>query len=197
MEIMNLHPLAGPWHWSVSGIALAMVMLTLILFGKSFGLSSTYRILCAMLGAGKITPFFHFNWKTQVWNLYFAGGIIAGGFLAGHFLSPAQTVEINPDTQSFLFGLGLIEKTGADQRFPLLPAQLFSPNVSTHTIIIIIGGLLSGFGARYAGGCTSGHFISGMSNLQIPSFITVVFFILGGMVSTNILLPFLLNQLWK
>lgn len=195
MEFLNLHALTGAWHWSVSGIIIALIMLTLVLFGKSFGLSSTYQTMCAMLGAGETTPFFRFDWKARAWNLYFAGGIIAGGFLAGHFLSPAQTVEINPDTQSFLLGLGLIEKTGADQRFPLLPEQLFGHHASTYTVIIVIGGLLSGFGARYAGGCTSGHFISGLSNLQIPSFITVAFFILGGVVSTNILLPFLLNHL--
>lgn len=195
---MNFHPLAGPWHWSVSGTAIAMIMLALTLFGKSFGLSGTYRTICSIAGAGKTTPFFLFDWKSQVWNLYFAGGIIAGGFLASQVFSPGPTITINPETQSYLFKLGLIDQTGVDLQYPLLPLKLFNPKSSElpgALLLITIGGFLSGFGARYAGGCTSGHFISGMSNLQVPSFITVVFFMLGGVVSTNLILPFLLNLL--
>lgn len=198
MELLTLHALTGPWHWSVSGIVIALIMLSLVLFGKSFGLSSTYRTLCTISGAGKISPFFRFDWKAQLWNLYFASGIIAGGFLAKHFLSAGQTIAINPETQSYLFELGLIDQTGVNRQYPLLPPILFNPELSElprAIFLITIGGLLSGFGSRYAGGCTSGHFISGLSNLQIPSFITVAFFILGGVVSTNILLPFLLNHL--
>lgn len=195
MELTNLHPLTASWHWSVSGLSIAAVMLTLIWFGKSFGLSSTYRTLCAISGAGKASPFFRFDWKAQLWNLYFAGGIIAGGFLAKHFLTAGQTIAINPETQSFLFELGLIDQTGVNLQYPLLPSKLFNPKSAElpgALLLMTIGGFLSGFGARYAGGCTSGHFISGLSNLQVPSFITLIFFMLGGMLSTNFLLPFLL-----
>ncbi|MCK6695269.1 MAG: YeeE/YedE family protein [Thermoanaerobaculia bacterium] len=190
-----MHPLGCSWHWSVSGISIAMIMLALILFGKSFGLSSTYRTLCTISGAGKTSPFFRFDWKAQLWNLYFASGIIAGGFLAKHFLSAGQTIVINPETQSFLFELGLIDQTGVNRQYPLLPPILFNPELTElprAIFLITIGGLLSGFGSRYAGGCTSGHFISGLSNLQIPSLITLIFFMLGGILSTNFLLPFLL-----
>jgi hypothetical protein len=46
-----------------------------------------------------------------------------------------------------------------------------------------------GFGSRYAGGCTSGHAISGLSDLQVPSLIAVVGFFIGGLIMTFFILP--------
>lgn len=62
-----------------------------------------------------------------------------------------------------------------------LPDELFATDALTDPkslAILLFGGLLIGFGARYAGGCTSGHAISGLSNLQLPSLIAVVGFLL-------------------
>ena len=56
-------------------------------------------------------------------------------------------------------------------------------------LVCTIGGLLVGFGARYAGGCTSGHAISGMSALQLGSLIAVIGFFLGGLTMTYLLFP--------
>jgi hypothetical protein len=56
-------------------------------------------------------------------------------------------------------------------------------------LILAFGGLMVGFGSRYAGGCTSGHAISGMSNLQLPSLIAVIGFFIGGLVMTYFIMP--------
>jgi len=57
--------------------------------------------------------------------------------------------------------------------------------------ILFFGGLLIGFGTRYAGGCTSGHAISGLSNLQVPSLIAVIGFFIGGLLMAHLILPLL------
>ena len=64
--------------------------------------------------------------------------------------------------------------------------MFFDPKILA---ILFFGGLLVGFGARYAGGCTSGHAISGLSDLQLPSLIAVVGFFIGGLIMTHLLFP--------
>ena len=61
------------------------------------------------------------------------------------------------------------------------------------SILMVLGGFLIGFGTRWAGGCTSGHAISGLSNLQLPSLVAVVGFFIGGLLVTHILLPIILS----
>lgn len=190
---MFLSLLTGPWHWAFSGFAVALVMLALTYFGNFFGLSSTYRVFCAIGGAGKRTPFFNFNWKSQMWNLFFAGGVVLGAGLT-HYFVPNEGSIISVDTQEYLFRLGLIDRVASAQHFPLLPPMLFdveSPVFGRALPLLIAGGFISGFGARYAGGCTSGHIISGLSNLQIPSLIMTICFVLGGILFTNVGLPLL------
>jgi uncharacterized membrane protein YedE/YeeE len=58
---------------------------------------------------------------------------------------------------------------------------------------MVIGGFLVGFGTRYAGGCTSGHAISGLSNLQFASLIATIGFFAGGLIATHLLYPLLFN----
>ena len=60
-------------------------------------------------------------------------------------------------------------------------------------ILMVVGGFLVGFGTRYAGGCTSGHAISGLSNLQWPSLIATCCFMLGGFIMANLILPLVLS----
>lgn len=191
---MHFNLFSDHWHWSFAGVTIGATMLLLTLFGKYFGLSSTYRTLCAIGGAGKKISFFNFNWRDEIWNLSFVGGVIIGAWLTAHFLPSSQGVIVNENTQSFLFQLGLVEKVDAEQPLSLAPPKLFStqsPIFWKVVLFFVVGGFLSGFGSRYAGGCTSGHFVSGLSNLQQASFITLIFFFLGGMLSTNFLLPIL------
>lgn len=178
-----------PWPWHFSGFMIVIVMLTLIFWGKTFGFSSNLRTMCTMAGAGKKVKFFDFDWKAQKWNLLFLLGSIIGGWISAQFLSTPSGLQLSPATTEDLKILG-IQFNGA-----LNPAELFSaPALSSPKTIILLlaGGLLVGFGSRYAGGCTSGHAISGLSNLQIPSLVAVIGFFIGGLAMTHLILPFIL-----
>lgn len=181
--------LTPTWPWYISGFILGMIMLTLTYFGKSFGMSSNLRTLCTVAGADKISDFFKFDWKSQRWNLVVIAGAMLGGFVAVHFLSDASNVQINPQTIAQLSQLNIEAPNGNLAPQSLFGTQMFqSPKA---IIILLIGGILVGFGSRYAGGCTSGHAISGLSNLQIPSLKAVVGFFVGGLIMAHFLLPLL------
>lgn len=176
-----------PWPWYVSGPLIALIMFILIYFGKTFGMSSNLRTLCAIGGAGKKAKFFDFDWRSQLWNLTIVLGAMIGGFIAHHLLSVPTNIDLNPDTIHTLQTLGF-ENAGKS----LLPPELFEwDNVFTlkGIAILIIGGFLVGFGTRYAGGCTSGHAITGLSSLQLPSLIAVVGFFIGGLIMIHLLFP--------
>lgn len=180
----DMELLTHTWHWSISGFLIGLVMLLLIYFGKTFGMSSNLRSLCSMTGIGKKVPFFDWDWKGQRWNLVVVAGAMVGGFIAVHFLHNASNVSLNPKTIVQLNQLGIDEPNGK-----LVPDALFN-NFSPKTIfILLIGGMLIGFGSRYAGGCTSGHAISGLSNLQLPSLKAVIGFFIGGLIMAHFLLP--------
>lgn len=176
-----------PWPWYVSGPMIALIMFLLIMVDKRFGMSSNLRTVCSMVGAGKNVTFFNFDWKAQRWNLIVVLGAIIGGFLAANFMTPNEAVAISPETISDLKNLGF-ESAGT----AYLPTELFSNTVFSDfksLAILIIGGFLVGFGARYAGGCTSGHAISGLSNLQLPSLVAVIGFFIGGLLMVHVLFP--------
>ena len=178
-----------PWPWYVSGPLIAIVMFTLLYFGRTFGMSSNLRTLCAIGGAGKKVEFFKFDWKSQRWNLIVVLGAIAGGFIAHHYLSNPIAIDLSKDTVKDLAGLGF-NNAGKS----LLPSELFSWDAVLSIkglSILIIGGFLVGFGTRYAGGCTSGHAITGLSSLQLPSLIAVVGFFIGGLIMIHFIYPIL------
>lgn len=181
--------LSNTWHWSIAGFLIAVVMLLLNYFGKVFGMSSNLRSLCAMTGIGKKVPFFDWDWKSQRWNLAVVFGAMLGGYLAVHFLSDASNVDLNPKAIEQLSTMGIDAPNGK-----LLPDALFGDQIFESPkmiIILLVGGLLIGFGSRYAGGCTSGHAIAGMSNLQLPSLKAVIGFFIGGLIMTHFILPLL------
>ncbi len=176
-----------PWPWYLGGPMIAAVMFLLIMVGKNFGMSANLRTMCAICGAGKKVEFFKFDWKAQRWNLIVVIGTVIGGFIGSHYLSDNTAVAINVDTIKDLNSLGFASAGDA-----YLPAELFDNNSLTDIkslAILIVGGLLVGFGTRYAGGCTSGHAISGLSDLQIPSLIAVTGFFIGGLIMINFLFP--------
>ena len=179
--------LLQPWPWYVSGPLIALVMAFLVFFGKTFGMSSNLRTLCSIGGAGKYADFFKFDWKAQKWNLIVALGAVIGGFIASNYLTKDMAVKINPDTIENLHTLGFKSAGTA-----YVPTELFSNSIFTDIkgmLLLALGGLLVGFGARYAGGCTSGHAISGLSNLQLPSLIAVVGFFIGGLIMIHFIFP--------
>ena len=175
------------WPWYVSGFLIGMIMLCLIYFGKVFGMSSNLSTLCSMTGIGKKVAFFDFDWKQQRWNLLVVLGSMLGGFVAVQFMGDASNVDINPKTIAQLAQLGIDAPNGK-----LLPDTLFGNDVFQSPkmiFILIIGGVLIGFGTRYASGCTSGHAISGLSNLQIKSLKAVIGFFIGGLIMSHFILP--------
>lgn len=181
-----LELLKQPWPWYTSGAAIAFIMLALLFFGKSFGFSSNLRTICTIVGAGKKVKFFDFDWRTQKWNLLFLVGSVLGGVVSSTILKSDQPLDLSAATISDLKALGITFDG------ELNPSQLFGAEVLTSPgglIMLMVGGILIGFGTRYAGGCTSGHAISGLSNLQIPSLIAVIGFFIGGLAMTHLILP--------
>jgi uncharacterized membrane protein YedE/YeeE len=178
-----------PWPWYVAGPAIAFIMFLLLWLGKSFGLSSNFRTICTISGAGKYSDFFKFDWRTQTWNLVFLAGSIAGGFITNQWLKADNTIAISESTKEDLAAIG-VKNPGAE----MIPTEMFSIE-SLFTwqgfVMIIVGGFLVGFGTRYASGCTSGHAISGLSNLQLPSLIAVIGFFIGGLITTHFIIPLL------
>jgi len=176
----------APWSWYFSGPMIALVMFLLLRTGKEFGISSTLRATFSILGAGRRISFFDFDWKSQTWNLVFALGALIGGFIATNFLSNNGDLLLSTATINDLSELGILFNGN------LAPSSIFSWEglfTIQGFLSIIVGGFLVGFGTRWAGGCTSGHAISGLSNFQLPSLVAVIGFFIGGLIMTHILFP--------
>lgn len=186
-----LHALAGAWPWYVAGPLIGLFVPALLLAGnKVFGVSSNLRHACAALRPGRI-EFFRYDWRTAGgWNLAFALGILLGGAIAGRFLAGDAGVHIGAAARDTLATLGVRDFTG------LVPRDLFNWAALTTwrgLVMIVGGGFLIGFGTAYAGGCTSGHAISGLADMQLPSLIAVLGFFAGGLVSTWLIVPHLIG----
>lgn len=184
--------ISQPWHWSFSGAMIVFVMFLLIYFGKSFGVSSSFKAICSLGGAGRVAEYFNYDWRSHDWLLLFVIGSILGGVLSQSLFANPDPVQLSTATVNDLTTLGLtVGSTNA-----LVPESLFSLSTLLSLkgfLLFVVGGFLIGFGTRYAGGCTSGHAISGLSNLQLPSLVAVIGFFIGGLLSTHFLLPFILS----
>jgi uncharacterized membrane protein YedE/YeeE len=178
--------LTQPWSWWFSGLLIAGIMFFLLFFGQSFGFSSNLRTICAAAGLGKTNKFFDFNWRSQMWNIVFLIGAVLGGFLTKQFLDTGAPVQISQETIQDLSKLGISAPES------LQPDEIFGLDAMFSLkgfLILALGGLMVGFGSRYAGGCTSGHAISGLSDLQLPSLIAVIGFFAGGLIMTFLIMP--------
>jgi uncharacterized membrane protein YedE/YeeE len=179
-----------PWPWYVAGPLIGLVVPVLLILGnKSFGISSSLRHVCAACVPAKI-PFFQYNWKKELWNLFFVGSILLGGIISAVWLSNPNPVVLHPSLAQELNGYGITSFDG------LVPADLFSWDqlfTLRGLLMMVGGGFLVGFGTRYAGGCTSGHAIMGLSTLQWPSLVATCCFMAGGFLMANFILPFILT----
>lgn len=182
--------LKQPWPWYVAGPLIGLMVPALLLIGnKSFGISSSLRHICAACLPAKIS-FFKYDWKKEIWNLFFVVGILMGGFIAIQLLSTSDPIQVNPKLQAELATYGITNYNS------FVPEDLFTwPSLLSLRgfVMTVAGGFLVGFGTRYAGGCTSGHAIMGLSNLQWPSLVATISFMTGGFIVANIVLPYILK----
>ena len=155
---------ASPWHWAVGGGAIGLITLTLLYIGnRRLGVSTGFENLCAIVVNA---PYFR---RPSVkgsnsWRLPLLGGMLIGGFI-----SALSTGGREP-----FWDLGMFDSEigwGA-------PGKV---------VWMFVGGVLIGFGTRLAGGCTSGHGIFGLSNLEVPSMVSTVAFMAAGVVTTNLI----------
>jgi len=176
------------WPWYISGPLISIIMFLLIFNGRTFGVSSNLRTICSVCGAEKLSSFFNIKIKDHLWNLIFIFGSLVGGYIGFNFLSNSNSVEISNDTKLILESYGI-----KSYENNYMPSELFSlESLDVNNIFILIaGGFLIGFGTRYAGGCTSGHAITGLSQLQIGSLIAVIGFFIGGLTMIHLIFPIL------
>ena len=185
--------ISQPWHWSVSGAAIALILLVLTWMGRSFGVSTTFKGWCSVAGAGKVNSFFKMDMKEEYWRLAFAIGGLLGGVIAATFLRSPEPVAISEATIAHLSEMGLDYPASDARGMGFLPTELYNFGNLKGIVLAIAGGFLVGFGARHGDGCTSGHAISGLSHLQLPSLVTVIGFFIGGLIMTHFLMPFLIT----
>ena len=184
-----LELLKQPWPWYVAGPLIGLTVPVLLILGnKNFGISSSLRHICAACMPAKV-PFFEYDWKKEIWNLFFVFGIFVGGIIAMQLLGNPKPVQVHPHLAADL------AKNGITNFNNLLPVDLVSWK-SLFTvrgfIFMVVGGFLVGFGTRDAGGCTSCHYILGLSSLQWPSLVATCCFMAGGIITANFILPYLL-----
>ena len=179
-----------PWPWYIAGPLIGLIVPALLLLGnKKFGISSNLRHICAACFPANI-PFFKYDWKKEAWNLFFVAGILIGGFVAAHLLLNHDEITVAPALVAELRTYNVHDTQH------LLPQEIFSWNGLMSVrgfLLLVVGGFLVGFGTRYAGGCTSGHAIMGLSNLQWPSLIATICFMIGGFVMANLILPVIMK----
>jgi len=149
--------LNGPWSPWISGALIGLMVPALYLvIGRRFGVSSSLRHIGAMCAPSAKSEYIRLHdWRAHQWNLIMVGGVVVGSWIAAQFIT-ADPLPILPDAANSVGGV----------------------------IRLTFGGALVGFGTRYAGGCTSGHTISGISNLNPPSFVATGAFFAGGLVAT-------------
>lgn len=182
--------LSRPWPWYVVGAIIgAMTPLLLLIGNRQLGISGNLRTICAAV-APRDVAFFRYDWRNAGgWNLAFALGILVGGFIGGVLLASPEPVALSEATRADLAAQGIRDFSG------FVPHEIFSLSgllTARGLILLVGGGFLVGFGAAYGGGCTSGHGISGIADLQLPSFIAVCCMFAAGIAASWFLIPLLL-----
>ena len=185
-----LHFLQQPWPWYVAGPIIGLSVPLLLLAGnKVLGISSSLRQFCAMCFPGNIS-FLNYNWREQIWQFYFVGGLFLAGIIGGTVLKDPSLPAISTATIESLKELGIAHQNA------ILPTEIFSWQAvlqMQHLLLVLGSGFLVGFGTRWAGGCTSGHGIYGLATLQWPSLVAVITFFASGILTANFILPLFLN----
>lgn len=181
-----LELLKQPWPWYIAGPLLGLTVPLLLLLGnKHLGISANLRHICAACFPSNIS-FFKYEYKKELWNLLFILGVLIGGFIGAKLLANPNEIIVSESLKSELATYGITDYSN------IIPNDIFSWEkllTIKGFLLLTLGGFLVGFGTRYAGGCTSGHAISGLSNLQWPSLVATVCFMVGGILVANFVLP--------
>ena len=191
-----IHWISQPWHWFASGLAIAFLMFALLMAGQKFGVSTSFETICSLAGAGKRIKLFDYDWKTQSWLLLFIIGAAVGGWIGTTALQSPEPVQISQTTIDHLASIGVSTPQSKAEGLGFVPREIYNfeaLGTLKGIIILVLGGFLIGFGTRWASGCTSGHAISGLSNLQVPSLVAVLGFFAGGLLMTHFILPIILS----
>lgn len=185
-----LELLRSPWPWYIAGPLIGLIVPILLILGnKSFGISSSLRHICAACLPASI-PFFQYNWKRETWNLWFVAGIIGGAAITTIWFNNPNPIDLNPVLVAELRNHSINNFSNQ------IPIELFNwRNLFSLQgfILMVIGGFCIGFGTRYAGGCTSGHSITGLAMLQWPSLVATICFMIGGFTAANFIIPNILK----
>ena len=153
-----------PIHWAIAGAGIAAVTLTLMLVAsRRLGISTGFEDICSLV---LNAPYFRRAslLSARSWRLPFLAGLVLGGVLSAVLAGGWEPT----------WALGML-----DQRIGLGPAGKLA--------WMFVGGLFIGFGTRLANGCTSGHGIFGMSNLEGASLASTVTFMAVGIATTQCL----------
>lgn len=194
MNIIEM--ISQPWHWAFSGFMIVVVMFLLIWFGQRFGVSSSFKAICAIGGAGSKYSYFNYDWKSHDWLLMFIVGGVIGGAIGSTILASPAPVQISAATIADLEVIGIATPKTMSEGAGFVPLEIFNFGALASIkgfILLVVGGMMIGFGTRWAGGCTSGHAITGLSNLQLPSLVAVIGFFIGGLLVTHLLLPLIMK----
>lgn len=182
--------LRGPWPWWIAGPMIGLVVPLLLVIGnRLFGVSGVLRDACAITVPAGIR-FFQYDVAANRWNAVFVVGVLIGGVIAGTLLANPEPIVLDAEVAQTLEGFGIEDFAG------YVPADLFSWEALLTLpgfVAVVIGGFLIGFGARWAGGCTSGHAISGLADLQLASLLAVFGFFAGGLLVAWLVWPWLLG----
>ena len=180
--------LTAPWPWYIGGPLLGLAIPLLLLLGnKQLGASSNLQHICKLIIPSKLS-YFQYDLKEKAWQLFFAGGVILGGAFAYFVMRDPEPVQLAQSTINDLQIMGITNFEG------LIPIELFGTDQILTTnglIFMILGGLLTGFGVRYAGGCTAGHGFMGLSMFSVSSLLAIIAFFAGGLFMTHLIFPFI------
>jgi uncharacterized protein len=150
-------------HWAAAGATIAAVTLSLLFISnRRLGISTGFEDACSLVLR---SPYFsnHAADGERRWRLQFLGGLILGGLLSALLGGGWQPT----------WELGMFD-------------TVIGWGAGAKLLWMFTGGLLIGFGTRLAGGCTSGHGIFGISNLELPSLVSTASFMLAGIITTHL-----------
>ena len=172
-DVPDARAYSGPaWSPYVVGAGIGILLwLTLAMSKKPVGASSSYAAAAGLIGKA-VAPrhtarlkYYADNPPRVGWELLFVGATVFGAMIAA-WHGGELTQRWLPPMWVERFGEGSLWLRG---------------------LVATLGGVLMAFGARLAGGCTSGHGISGAAQLNVGSWIALICFFTGGAIVANLL----------